>query len=125
MDNINNNVVNTDSIVNNSYQVVLSLEEKVKCLEEILNKVKKILYVYDKTLEPDSKYDYKVYCGGVLIYVSSSNLLFNGELVNIVININAILTNEFSKAQIKRIVFETKNFTEFLLSKYKKELEKL
>ena len=41
MDNINNNVVNTDSIVNNSYQVVLSLEEKVKCLEEILNKIKK------------------------------------------------------------------------------------
>ena len=39
---INNNVVNTDSIVNNSYQVVLSLEEKVKCLEEILNKIKKI-----------------------------------------------------------------------------------
>ena len=123
MDNINNNVVNTDSIVNNSYQVVLSLEEKVKCLEEILNKIKKILYVYDKTLEPDSKYDYKVYCGGVLIYVSSSNLLFNGELVNIVININAILTNEFSKTQIKRIVFETKNFTEFLLSKYKKQLD--
>ena len=124
MDNINNNVVNTDSIVNNSYQVVLSLEEKVKCLEEILNKIKKILYVYDKTLEPDSKYDYKVYCGGVLIYVSSSNLLFNGELVNIVININAILTNEFSKTQIKIIVFETKNFTEFLLSKYKKQLDK-
>ena len=124
MDNINNNVVNTDSIVNNSYQVVLSLEEKVKCLEEILNKIKKILYVYDKTLEPDSKYDYKVYCGGVLIYVSSSNLLFNGELVNIVININAILTNEFSKTQIKRIVFETKNCTEFLLSKYKKQLDK-
>ena len=124
MDNINNNVVNTDSIVNNSYQVVLSLEEKVKCLEEILNKIKKILYVYDKTLEPDSKYDYKVYCGGVLIYVSSSNLLFNGELVNIVININAILTNEFSKTQIKRIVFETKNFTEFLLSKYKKQFDK-
>ena len=124
MDNINNNVVNTDSIVNNSYQVVLSLEEKVKCLEEILNKIKKILYVYDKTLEPDSKYDYKVYCGGVLIYVSSSNLLFNGELINIVININAILTNEFSKTQIKRIVFETKNFTEFLLSKYKKQLDK-
>ena len=124
MDNINNNVVNTDSIVNNSYQVVLSLEEKVKSLEEILNKIKKILYVYDKTLEPDSKYDYKVYCGGVLIYVSSSNLLFNGELVNIVININAILTNEFSKTQIKRIVFETKNFTEFLLSKYKKQLDK-
>ena len=116
--------IDTNSVVDNPYQVVLTLEEKVKCLEEILTKVKKILYVYDKTLEPNSKYDYKVYCGGVLIYVSSSNLLFNGELVNIVINVNAILTNEFSKTQVKRIVFETKNFTEFLLSKYKKQLDK-
>ena len=114
--------IDTNSVVDNPYQVVLTLEEKVKCLEEILTKVKKILYVYDKTLEPNSKYDYKVYCGGV--YVSSSNLLFNGELVNIVINVNAILTNEFSKTQVKRIVFETKNFTEFLLSKYKKQLDK-
>ena len=116
--------INTNSVVDNPYQVVLTLEEKVKCLEEILAKVKKILYVYDKTLEPNSKYDYKVYCGGVLIYVYSSNLIFNGELVNIVINVNAILTNEFSKTQVKRIVFETKNFTEFLLSKYKKQLDK-
>ena len=114
-----------DFNIKQTYQVNLSLEEKVKCLEEILNKLKKVLYVYDKSLEPNSEYNYKVYCGGVLIYVSSSNLLFNGELVNIVININAILTNEFSKTQIKRIVFETKNFTEFLLSKYKKELDKL
>ena len=114
----------SDFNIERTYQVTLSLEEKVKCLEEILSKLKKILYVYDKSMLPDSKYNYKIYCGGVLIFVSSSNLLFNGELVNIVININAILTNEFSKAQIKRIVFETKNFTEFLLSKYKKELEK-
>ena len=113
-----------DFNIEQTYQVNLSLEEKVKCLEEILNKLKKVLYVYDKSLEPNSEYNYKVYCGGVLIYVSSSNLLFNGELVNIVININAILTNEFSKTQIKRIIFETKNFTEFLLSKYKKELDK-
>ena len=41
-----------------------------------------------------------------------------------ILNDNAILTNEFSKTQIKRIVFETKNFTEFLLSKYKKQLDK-
>ena len=87
-----------DLKIEQSYQVNLSLEEKVKCLEEILNKLKKVLYVYDKSLEPNSRYNYKIYCGGVLIYVSSSNMLFNGELVNIVININAILTNEFSKA---------------------------
>lgn len=105
------------------YRIVLSLEEKIKCLEEIQQRLKKILYVYEKSLEVDSQYNYKVYCGGLLIYVSSSNILFDGELVNILININAILTNNFSKSQIKRIVFETKNFTEFLLSKYKKQYD--
>lgn len=91
------------------FRVNLSLDEKIKCLEEILGKLKKILYVYDKSQEDESGYNYKVFCGGILIYVSSSNLLFDGELVNIVVNINAILTNDFDKAQIKRIVFESVN----------------
>ena len=107
-----------------SYKVTLSVDEKIKCLDEIIAKLKKILYVYDKSLEPDSTYNYKVYCGGILIYVSSSNFLFDGELVNIVINLNAILTNNFSKNQIKRITFETINFAQYISSKYKKELNK-
>ena len=86
--------------------VNLSLDERIKCLEEILSKLKKILYVYDKSQDKDSDYNYKIFCGGILIYVSSSNLLFNGELVNLVVNINAILTNNFDKPQLKRIVFE-------------------
>ena len=53
-----------------------------------------------------------------MIYVSSSNVLFDGELVNIIVNLNAILTNNFSKNQIKRLVFETINFTQYILSKY-------
>ena len=73
------------------FQINLSLEEKVVCLKEILDKFKKILYVYDKSQDPKSGYKYKVYCGGIAIYVSSSNTLFNGELVNLIVNLNAIL----------------------------------
>lgn len=98
------------------FKVILSDKEKIFCLKEIIKKLKKILYVYDKSLEPNSTYDYKIYCGGVMIYVSSSNLLFDGELVNIVINLNAIMTNEFTKTQIKRIVFECVNYVQYLLS---------
>lgn len=104
-----------------AFHVTLSIEEKIKCLEEILNKIKKILYVYDKSQEENSGYNYKVYCGGILIYISSSNILFNGELVNLIINLNAIINNDFSKAQIKRIVFESKNQVEFLLETYKED----
>lgn len=105
-----------------NFVVKLSLEEKIRCLEEIEKKLKKILYVYDKSQEPNSQYNYKVYCGGVLIYVSSSNVLFGGELVSIVVNLNAILTNNFSKGQIKRIVFESKNFAQYLATNYRNEL---
>lgn len=107
------------------FRVNLSLDEKIKCLEEILGKLKKILYVYDKTHEKGSEYNYKIFCGGILIYVSSSNLLFNGELVSIVVNINAILTNDFDKPQLKRIVFESINQVEYMLSGYKNALKKM
>ena len=105
------------------FRVNLSLDEKIKCLEEILGKLKKILYVYDKSQEPNSEYNYKIFCGGILIYVSSSNLLFNGELVSVVVNINAILTNNFDKPQLKRIVFESINQVEYMLSGYKNSLK--
>ena len=80
-----------------NFKVVLSINEKIICLEEIVSKLKKVLYVYDKSQEPDSTYKNRVYCGGIMMYVSSSNILFDGELVSIIININAILTNQLDK----------------------------
>ena len=124
-----NMIVNEEEVKTTNYsdpeldrfQINLSLEEKVVCLKEILDKFKKILYVYDKSQDPKSGYKYKVYCGGIAIYVSSSNTLFNGELVNLIVNLNAILQNDFDKPQIKRIVFESINFVEYLLDKYENE----
>lgn len=104
-----------------NFKVVLSINEKIICLEEIISKLKKVLYVYDKSQEPDSTYNYRVYCGGIMMYVSSSNILFDGELVSIIININAILTNQLDKGQIKKLIFESINYAEYLLKKYKNE----
>ncbi len=103
---------------NETFKVTLSSNEKIVCLEEIISRLKKILYVYDKSQEPNSNYNYKVFCGGVALYVSSSNTLFDGELVNIVININSILTSQLDKGQIKKLVFESTNFANYLLKKY-------
>lgn len=115
------NSMNEENENINDFHVILSLDEKIKCLEEILNKVKKILYVYDKSLEPDSMYNYKVYINGIMLYVSSSNTLFEGELVSVIVNLNAIATNDFNKSQLKRLVFETRNTLEFMLDSYKDE----
>ena len=107
-----------------AFKVILSNQEKVVCLKEIIKKLKKILYVWEKSQEPASTYNYRIYCGGVLIYVSSSNMLFDGELVNIVVNLNAIMTNKFTKPQLKRIVFESVNYAQFLLSIYNENYSK-
>ena len=105
------------------YKIVISLSEKIVCLDSIISKLKKILYVYDQSQEPNSSYNYKVYCGGVALYVSSSNMLFDGELVSIIVNLNSILNNDFDKKQIKKLVLESVNYSEFLLNSYKKQKE--
>ena len=84
--------------------IILSPEEKQICLEEILKKLKKILYVYEQSLVDDN-YDYKIFVTGLLFYVYSSDKLFEGHLVNIIINLNSILTNDFNKPQLKKIFF--------------------
>ena len=109
--------------IENNFKIVLSIDEKIKCLEELVVRLKKILYVYDRSLEPDSKYNYRIYCGGVAMYISSSNYLFNGELVSVVVNMTSILNNKLEKTQIKKLVFDSVNYVEFLLSSYKDKQE--
>lgn len=109
--------------IENNFKIVLSIDEKIKCLEELVVRLKKILYVYDRSLEPDSKYNYRIYCGGVAMYISSSNYLFNGELVSVVVNMTSILNNKLEKTQIKKLVFDSVNYIEFLLSSYKDKKE--
>ena len=96
--------------IENNFKIVLSIDEKIKCLEELVVRLKKILYVYDRSLEPDSKYNYRIYCGGVAMYISSSNYLFNGELVSVVVNMTSILNNKLEKTQIKKLVFDSVNY---------------
>ena len=104
---------------NEMYKVKLVLTpiERIKCLEEIIKKNKKILYVFEQSQLPNSGYNYKVYVGGLILYVSSSNELFDGDLVNILINLNSIVGNDFDKNQLKRIVHENTNIATFLLNK--------
>lgn len=104
---------------NEDFKIVLSQQEKVKCLGEINKKLKKIMYVYEKSLEPKSEYNYKVFCGGILLYVSSSNVLFNGDLINMVVDLNTILTNDFDKRQLKRLVMEMINNNDYLFKSLK------
>lgn len=98
------------------FKINLSPHEKAVCLKEIIKKNKKILYVYEQTLIPNSNYNYKVYVGSLLLYVSSSNEFFNDGLINILINLSSIMNNDFDKSQIKKLVHENTNILEHLLT---------
>jgi formiminotetrahydrofolate cyclodeaminase len=93
----------------------LSTAEKRACLREIIKKNKKILYVYEQSFVPDSNYDYKVFVGAFALYLDSANVLFNGELINIKINLYSILSNDFDKKELKKIVHENTNIAQYLL----------
>ena len=111
-----------ETMKNNDFEVILTLEEKEKCLKEIIKKNRRILYVYEQSQLPDSEYNYKVYVHGLVLYVTTSNNLFKGELVNIVVNLCSILQNELDHAEIKKLVFENTNFATYLLKKVGDEL---
>lgn len=112
---------NGDITEEDNFKIVFTPEEKVRCLTEIIKKNKKILYVYEQSLKPDSNYNYKVYVHGLVLFISTSNELFNGALVNIIVNLCSILQNDLEKAEIKKLVFENTNYATYLLEKVGEE----
>lgn len=97
------------------FKIILSQKEKIECINEIIKKLKKIIYVYEKSQETNTTYDYKIYIKSLIFYVSSANYLFDGKLISIVVNLNSIILNDFNKRRLKSIVFDTINYANYLL----------
>jgi hypothetical protein len=108
---------NGDITEDDNFKIVFTPEEKIRCLNEIIKKNKKILYVYEQSLIPESNYNYKIYVHGLVLFISTSNELFNGELVNLIVNLCSILQNDLEKAEIRKLVFENTNYATYLLEK--------
>lgn len=101
----------------NKKELVLSKREKQKCLRAIIKKNNRILYTYEQTFIPDTGYDYKKYVKNIIRYVSSSNELFDGNLINILINLYSIAHNDLDKDELRRLVHENTNMAAYLLRK--------
>lgn len=96
-------------------KVELTKEEKDICLKDIRRRIVRSIYVYEQSMTEDTGYNYKIYIHSLMLFVSSSNYLFNGELVSLIVYLNSILQNEFDKKQFKKIIFECKNYIDYLL----------
>lgn len=93
----------------------LSEEEKNFCLKDINKKIIRCLYVYEQEEKGVKNYDYKTYLESVMLYIHSSNQLFDGVLMNIIVNLNILKENDFNKEKFKKIIFECKNYIDFLI----------
>lgn len=99
----------------NQLNLKLSEKEKLFCLKDINKKLIRCLYVYEQEQENLEDYDYKNYLESIILYVHSSNQLFDGILMNVIINLNTLKENDFNKEQFKKIIFECKNYIDFLI----------
>lgn len=97
------------------FKIILSQKEKIECINEIIKKLKKIIFVYEKSQESNTTYDYKIYIKGLIFYISSANYLFDSKLISIIINLNSIILNNFNKKRLKSIVFDSINYANYLL----------
>lgn len=99
----------------NQLKLNLSDNEKTFCLKDINKKIIRCLYVYEQEQKGVENYDYKTYLESVMLYIHSSNQLFNGILMNVIVNLNILKENDFNKEQFKKIIFECKNYIDFLI----------
>ena len=90
-------------------------KEKIFCLKDIRKKIVRCLYVYEQDLMDKDDYDYKKYLENIILYVRSSDHLFDGMLVNVIVYLNILKENDFEKDQFKKIIFECKNYVDFLI----------
>ena len=97
----------------NQLNLNLSDKEKSFCLKDINKKIIRCLYVYEQEQKCIQNYDYKTYLDSVILYVHSSNQLFDGILMNVIVNLNILRENNFNKEQFKKIIFECKNYIDF------------
>ena len=72
----------------NQLKLNLSEEEKLFCLKDINKKIIRCLYVFEQEEKGIKNYDYKTYLESIMLYVHSSNQLFDGILMNVIVNLN-------------------------------------
>lgn len=99
----------------NENKLVLSVSGKRKYLEKLIGKMIKILHLIQE--EPETKNSPQAFIYGQLIELNSANQLFDNELIEIIVKLNAVY-NIYQSApfvDVKKQIFEIKNKINYLL----------
>lgn len=94
--------------------LTFSVNEKIKSLEQIRDKLQTSLYVYEKS-QTNKNYNYKDYIRQIILYVASSNNLFDFGLTDIIIELNSIIISDLNKKSYRKIILDNKRKVEDLI----------
>ena len=79
---------------NNQLKINFSDKEKIFCLKDINKKIIRCLYVFEQQEKGIENYNYKNYLESIILYIHSSNELFDGILMNVIVNLNILIEND-------------------------------
>lgn len=95
----------------------INKKEQIRCLKKISKKIVRSIFIFEETIKNPQQYNYKEYVKNILIFIQSADKFFDGQLVDVKVGLSGVIDNDFDKQQYKAIVFECKNYIDYLLSK--------
>lgn len=98
-------------------KLVLSVSGKRKYLEKLIGKMIKVLHLVQE--ESQTGNSPKPFIFGQLVELNSANQLFDNELIEIIIKLNAVYNNYATVpfSETKKLIFEIKNKINYLLER--------
>lgn len=107
--------------MSNENKLILSSKAKKTYLSSLIGKMLKILHLIEE--EKEKGYSPEPFIIGQLFEMNSANILFDGELVSIIIKLNGIRENytKMPFTEIKKQIFEIKKIIQFLIKKIEEE----
>lgn len=100
----------------NQFTLTITNKEKIIYLENLKGKIFKLLPLS----EENNNIVPIIYLSGLLMNINSSNQMFNGILIDLLIQLNEITFVNSNHKQIRKIVLESLNMVSQLIDNIKK-----
>lgn len=104
---------------NNEFSITISDKEKIIYLENLKGKIFKLLPLY----EQDNNIVPIVYLNGLLMNISSSNQMFDGLLIDLLVKLNEIRIIKLNHAQLRKIILESLDMVDILVKQLGKGID--
>lgn len=101
------------------FSLIISNKEKIIYLENLKGKIFKLLPLS----EQNDNIVPIVYLNGLMMNISSSNQMFDGMLIDLLVKLNEIRIIKLNHKQLRKIILEALDMVALLIDKLKKGVD--